>query len=114
MPKPQRKKKQQKPVVTFTKKAVKGLLIVGVINGTIPFVLAALGRDPVAELGIAWITEIVAVILGYLVKSFNENRQIAIQRHEDLVAGIEEGYSLHNPEAVDDSNNIETEEDEVL
>lgn len=73
---------------TYTKKAVKWMLIVGSINGMLPFVLSALGKDPVAELGIAWVTEIVAVILGYLVKSFKENKQMAIQRHEDLVAGI--------------------------
>lgn len=101
---------------TFTKRAVKWLLIIGVINGTVPFILAALGRDPVAELGIAWITEIVAVIIGYLIKSFKENKQIAIQRHEDLVAGIEEGYSFSNPNAADDedNSNIEAEEDQVL
>ena len=73
---------------TYTKKIVKWMLIIGSINGTVPFVLAAFGRDPVAELGIAWITEIVAVIVGYLLKSFQENKQKAKQRHDDLVAGI--------------------------
>ncbi len=100
---------------TFTKKAVKWLLIVGVINGMIPVGLAAWGRGRVAELGIAWITEIVAVIIGYLVKSFRENKQIAIQRHEDLVAGIGEGYKFeHSNLDEDDSAGIQTEEDEVI
>lgn len=73
---------------TYTKKVVKWMLIVGAINGSLPYVLAAFGKNPVSELGIAWITEIVAVIIGYLLKSFNENKQQAKQRHEDLVAGI--------------------------
>lgn len=73
---------------TYTKKAVTCLLIVGCINGTLPFVLSAFGKDPVTELGIAWIINIVAVIIGYLLKSYKENKQKAIQRHEDLTAGI--------------------------
>lgn len=84
---------------TYTKKAVKWMLIVGVINGSMPFILAACGRDPVSELGIAWVTEIVAVILGYLIKSFNENKQRAIQRHNDIVAGItpsDEGFASYD------------------
>lgn len=76
---------------TFTKLAVKILLIVGVINAIIPYVLAAFGKDPVTELGIAWITEIVAVILGYMTKSYKETKQEAIQAHEDFIAGMELG-----------------------
>lgn len=73
---------------TYTKKAVTFMLVIGAINGTVPFILSALGKEPVSELGIAWITEVVAVIIGYLIKSFKENKQEAIQRHEDMVAGI--------------------------
>ena len=43
---------------TYTKKAVKALLIVGVLNAEIPYLLAYLGREPCTELAIAWITEI--------------------------------------------------------
>lgn len=94
---------------TYTKQAVKWMLIVGSINGMLPFVLSAFGREPVTELGIAWITEIVAVIIGYLIKSFKENKQKAIQRHDDLVAGIQEGYEeIHSPETI---INEETEEE---
>ncbi len=60
---------------TYTKKAVKALLIVGVVNAEIPYILAYLGREPCAELAIAWITEIVAVILGYLCKAYFETKQ---------------------------------------
>lgn len=59
---------------TFTKIAVKWLLILGAVNGTMPFFLSATGHEPVPELGIAWITEIVAVILGYLCKSYFETK----------------------------------------
>jgi hypothetical protein len=75
---------------TFTKVAVKALLIVGVINAMIPYALAAFGKEPVTELGIAWITEIVAVILGYMCKAYKETKQEAIQAHEDYLAGIGE------------------------
>lgn len=75
---------------TYTKKVVKWMLIVGSINGMLPFVLSAFGKDPVVELGIAWVTQIVAVIVGYLIKSYRENKQSAIQRHEDFVAGMME------------------------
>ena len=38
---------------TYTKKAVKALLIVGVLNAEIPYLLAYLGREPCTELAIA-------------------------------------------------------------
>ena len=60
---------------TFTKRAVKALLFIGVINATIPYVLAAFDKSPTETLGIAWITEIVAVITGYLCKSYFETKQ---------------------------------------
>lgn len=43
---------------TFTKRAVKWLLILGTINGMVPFLLSAFGKEPCTEMGIAWITEI--------------------------------------------------------
>jgi hypothetical protein len=71
---------------TFTKKAVKALLIIGVINSEIPYILAAFDKDPVEALAIAWITEIVAVIAGYMVKSYFETKQERKQNHEDFLA----------------------------
>lgn len=58
------------PERTYTKTAVKALLIIGVINAEVPFILSAFGKDPVVTLGVAWITEIVAVILGYMLKAY--------------------------------------------
>lgn len=60
---------------TFTKKAVKWLLILGTINGMVPFLLSAMDKEPCIEIGIAWITEIVAVILGYMCKAFLETKE---------------------------------------
>ena len=75
---------------TYTKIAVKWLLILGCINGTMPFVLAAFGREPVGEIGIAWITEIVAVSLGYMLKAFWETKSEREQDLEDFKAGKDE------------------------
>ena len=74
---------------TYTKKAVKWLLVLGCINGTLPFVLSAFGRDPVSDMGIAWVTEVVAVILGYLCKAYFETKQ---QRKQDL-EDYKEGFT---------------------
>ena len=73
---------------TFTKTAVRILLIVGVLNAMVPYILSAFGKEPIPELGIAWITEIVAVILGYMCKAYKETKQEAIQAHDDFVAGM--------------------------
>lgn len=69
---------------TYTKRAVKALLVIGVISANIPFVLSAFGKDTVEALGIAWITEIVAVILGYLCKAYFETKQKRKQDLEDF------------------------------
>ncbi len=83
-------KKKYETFPTYTKKAVKALLVVGVISAEIPFVLSAFGRDPVAELGIAWITEVVAVILGYMCKAYFEKKQEKKQELADYEAGMPE------------------------
>lgn len=75
---------------TYTKRTVKVLLVIGVINAEIPYVLAAFGKDPVEALGIAWITEIVAVILGYMCKAYFETKQQRKQDLEDFKANFKE------------------------
>jgi hypothetical protein len=81
---------------TFTKKAVKYLLIIGVINSEIPYILAAFDKDPVESLAIAWITEVVAVIAGYMVKSYFETKQERKQNHEDYLAEKDNGEEEEN------------------
>ena len=75
---------------TFTKVAVKALLIIGVIDANIPFVLAFLEKDPCREIGLAFITEIVAVILGYMCKSYFETKQEKRQELAEYTAGMKE------------------------
>ena len=75
---------------TYTKRTVKVLLVIGVINAEIPFVLAAFGKDTVETLGVAWITEIVAVILGYMCKAYFETKQQRKQDLEDFKANFKE------------------------
>lgn len=75
---------------TFTKGAVKALLIIGVIDANIPFVLALLEKDPCREIGLAFITEIVAVILGYMCKSYFETKQEKKQELAEYTAGMRE------------------------
>lgn len=75
---------------TFTKVAVKALLIIGVIDANVPFVLALLEKDPCREIGLAFITEIVAVILGYMCKSYFETKQEKRQELAEYTAGMRE------------------------
>lgn len=75
---------------TFTKVAVKALLIIGVIDANIPFLLAFLEKDPCREIGLAFITEIVAVILGYMCKSYFETKQEKRQELAEYTAGMRE------------------------
>ena len=57
----------------YTKKWVDIILTVSLIDVQMCFVLAFLGKDQIAEtLGIAIITEIVAIGLGYMLKAFFE------------------------------------------
>ena len=69
---------------TYTKRAVKALLIVGVINGSVPYILSAFGREPVSDLGIAWVTGVVAVMVGYMGKAYFERKQERKQDFEEL------------------------------
>lgn len=70
--------------MTFTKRAVKALLIIGVINAEIPYILALFGKETVEGVALAWITEIVAVITGYMCKSYFETKQERRQNHDDF------------------------------
>ena len=81
-------KKKQKP--TFTKQKVDFLLFAGVIGAFTPYILSAFGKEPVEAIGLAWITEIVAVILGYYIKSYNETKQEQRQKLAEFKAGMED------------------------
>lgn len=61
--------------ITWTKKITKYLLMIGVMGGITPFILSAFNKDPCSDMGIAWITEIVAVALGYFVRGFKDTKE---------------------------------------
>ncbi|MFV0314062.1 MAG: hypothetical protein ACK5I7_03050 [Anaerotignum sp.] len=74
---------------TFTKQAVKCILVVALFDLQLSYVLAFLGREQIAEtLSITVVTEIIAVMLGYYLKSFHETRE------EERVRLIEKGQSV--------------------
>lgn len=70
-----RKNNKKRFTITWTKNITRSLLIVGVICGMTPFVLSYLGKEPCVEMGIAWVTEIVAVALGYFVRGFKDTKE---------------------------------------
>lgn len=63
-------------MVTFTKKMMNRIIFVALIDLQLPFVLAFLGKEQIAEtLGITIVTEIIGVFLVYCAKSFFETRE---------------------------------------
>lgn len=61
--------------ITWTKSITRNLLVVGVICGMAPFFLSMMDKEPCVEMGIAWVTEIVAVTLGYFVRGFKDTKE---------------------------------------
>lgn len=59
---------------TRTQKVVLYLLIIGVIGGFVPYILSAFGCDPVSEMGVAWVTSIVAVALAYFIRGYKDTK----------------------------------------
>lgn len=82
--------------MTYTKKAVKALLIVGVLNAEVPYILAAFGRDPVSSLGIVWVSEIIAVITGYMCKAYFETKESEQVRLKERVLDKQLNSELEN------------------
>ncbi len=68
---------------TYTKKITRNLLIIGVINGTLPYVLSLCNKDPVTDLGIVWVQGVVVVALGYFVRGFKDTKSIAESNYID-------------------------------
>ena len=72
---------------TFTKVMVRLLLIIGIINAEIPYILAIFGKETNETLGIAWIVNIVAVSLGYMLKShYDKNKERENDRLDTLAS----------------------------
>ena len=61
---------------TFTKKAVKWLLIIALLDLQLSYILAFLGREQIAEtLSGDICNTVIATMVGYLAKSFFETRE---------------------------------------
>lgn len=66
-----RKKKR-----TFSKRAVKWILIISLFDLQLSYFLAFLGKEQIAEtLSVTVVTGIIGVMLGYFMKSFKETRE---------------------------------------
>lgn len=68
--------KQRRKFRTFTKRAVKAILFIALLDLQLSYLLAFLGREQIAENLSSDITKVViGTILGYLAKSFFETRE---------------------------------------
>lgn len=69
--------KKRKKKKTLTKKVAVVIIAIGTVEGTIPYILSFLNKDPVTEVAVAWITSVVAVALGYFVRGYKDSKSIA-------------------------------------
>ena len=77
--------------VTWTKNITRILLIVGVVEATAPYILSAFGREPCETMGAAWVTEIVAVALGYFGRGFKDTKESEkVRLYEDYQTNLNE------------------------
>ena len=74
--------------VTWTKAITRILLIIGVIGGLMPYILSIFDKQPVESMGIAWVTEIVAVCLGYFVRGYKDTYAEEQMKFEREMAGL--------------------------
>lgn len=74
---------------TFTKRAVKAILVISLIDLQLPYVLAFLGKEQIAEsLSINITNTIIGVMLGYFLKALFET--FFEEREKRLIKNIEE------------------------
>lgn len=97
-------KKIEKERMTFTKLWVSIILGISLIDVQLTFVLAWFEKDTVVTLAVAIVTEIIAVGLGYGIKSFLGKKE------EENNKLIEKGMTA---DIEDDTDDIETEEGEA-
>ena len=83
---------------TFTKKAMKWIIAVALIDLQFPFILAFLDKTQIAEtLGGLIVTEIIGVFLVYCAKSFFETRESErVRLQEEKLKQKEESVWVQN------------------
>lgn len=67
--------KPKKPRLQMSKVLTALILFVALIDLQLSYILAFMGKEIAETLSVAIVTEIVAVILGYFIKSFNETKE---------------------------------------
>ena len=69
-------RKKKNKTVTFTKTAVKWILVLSLLDLQLSYILAFLGRVEIAEdLSSTVATAVIGVMLGYFMKSFFETKK---------------------------------------
>ena len=67
--------KGKKPRLQMSKVLTGVILLVALMDLQLSYILAFMGKEIAETLSVAVVTEIVAVILGYFIKSFNETKE---------------------------------------
>lgn len=81
---------------TFTKRAVKAILFIALLDLQLSYLLAFLGREQIAENLSSDITKvIIGTILGYLAKAFFETKEAEKVRLHEEQAGSSGQSPLH-------------------
>ena len=107
------KKKNKKPSLfeTFTKLWVSILLIIGIVDLQLSYLLAFLGYDQIAEtLSVAVVTEILGVTVAYIVRAFFDTKDEKKQDLEERKFEYEK--TMNMDEEVESSNSEEGEDTE--
>ena len=87
----EKEKRKKRKFRTFTKRAVKVILFMALLDLQLSYLLAFLGREQIAENLSSDITKvIIGTILGYLAKSFFETREEEKVRLQEQEWGNEE------------------------
>ncbi|MCM1468130.1 MAG: hypothetical protein NC086_08280 [Alistipes sp.] len=68
-------KKNKKKKYQMSKVLTGAILLVALIDLQLSYILAFMGKEDAETLSVAIVTEIVAVVLGYFIKSFNETKE---------------------------------------
>lgn len=71
----QKSGKAKKSRLQMSKVLTALILFVALVDLQLSYILAFMGKEIAETLSVAIVTEIVAVILGYFIKSFNETRE---------------------------------------
>ena len=110
-----KRNRRKRSRVTWTKAITRILLIIGVIGGLLPYVLSLLDKQPVESMGIAWVTEIVAVCLGYFVRGYVDTKSSEDMAFQRAMAKLEmsELYDGNYQDVPDDEQDSDHDGEEA-